>query len=127
MNSKELGQHRATAILKVREENGFITEDDLRQFLQGTYSTIRTLLDEEKVSLDTPPQLLQALKKERDDRMDKMSSDFKEQMKASREHYELMQTQFEENLRKTYEEKLLKINENAVGNLAPHGVLLTLS
>lgn len=43
-------------------------------------------------------------------------------MKASQEHYELMQTQFEENLRKTYEEKLLKINENAVGNLAPHGV-----
>lgn len=71
-----IGQHRATAILKVREEKGFITEDNLRQFLQGTYSTIRTLLDEEKVSLDTPPQLLQALKKEWDDRMDKMWSDF---------------------------------------------------
>lgn len=66
-----IGQHRATAILKVREEKGFITEDDLCQFLQGTYSTIRTLLDEEKVSLDTPPQLLQALKKELDDRMEK--------------------------------------------------------
>lgn len=49
-----IGQHRATAILKVREEKGFLTEEDLRQFLQGTYSTIRTLLDEENVSLDTP-------------------------------------------------------------------------
>lgn len=81
MNSKELVSTEPQLSLKFPEEKGFITEDDLRQFLQGTYSTIRTLLDEEKVSLDTPPQLLQALKKEWDDRMDKMSSDFKEQMK----------------------------------------------
>ena len=82
-----IGQHRATAILKLREEKGCITEDDIRQSLQGTYSTIRTLLDEENVSLDIPSQLLQTLKKGWDDQMEKMSSDFKEQMKASQEHY----------------------------------------
>ena len=43
-----IGQHRATAILKLREEKGFITEDDLTQFLQGTYGTIKTLINEEK-------------------------------------------------------------------------------
>ena len=30
----------ATAILKVREEKGLITEDDIQQSLQGIYSTI---------------------------------------------------------------------------------------
>lgn len=50
-----IGQHTATAILKLREEKGFITEHDIRQLLQSTYSTKRTILDEEKVSLDTPP------------------------------------------------------------------------
>ena len=100
-----IGQHRATAILKLREEKGCITEDDIRQSLQGTYSTIRTLLDEENVSLDIPSQLLQTLKKGWDDQMEKMSSDFKEQMKASQEHYEVMQTQFEENLKKHMKKK----------------------
>ena len=60
-----IGQHRATAILKLREEKGCITEDDIRQSLQGTYSTIRTLLDDEKVSQDIPPRLTRSVNKPR--------------------------------------------------------------
>ena len=36
-----IGQHRATAILKLREEKGFLTEEDIKQSLQGTYGTIK--------------------------------------------------------------------------------------
>ena len=72
--------------------------------------------NEETVSLATPPYLLQALRKEWDDRLGKMSNDFKEQMKTSREHYELMHKQIEEI------EKLQKVTEIAIGTLAPHGI-----
>ena len=53
-----IGQHKATAIIKLREENGFQTEDDIKQSLLGTYGTIETLMNEENISLDTPPHLL---------------------------------------------------------------------
>ena len=43
-------------------------------------------------------------------------------MKTSREHYELMHKQIEEDLKKNYEEKLQKVIENAIGTLAPHGI-----
>ena len=46
-------------------------------------------------------------------------------MKTSREHYELMQKQIEEDLKKNYEDyedKLQKVTENAIGTLAPHGI-----
>ena len=45
-----------------------------------------------------------------------MSNDFKEQMKTSREHYELMHKQIEEI------EKLQKVTEIAIGTLASHGI-----
>ena len=66
------------------EKKGFIAEDDMQQFLLGTYrsSTIRTLINEEKVSQKSPPQLPQAPRKEWDDRQ---SNDLKEQMSTSRE------------------------------------------
>ena len=50
-----------------------------------------------------------------------MSNDIKEQMKTSREHYELMQKQIEEDLKKIFEGKLQKVTENAIGTLALHG------
>ena len=53
-----IGQHKATAIIKLREENGFLTEDDIKQSLLGTYGTIETLMNEENISLDAPPHLL---------------------------------------------------------------------
>ena len=53
-----IDQHRASANLKLWEEKGFITEDDIQQFLQGTYSTIKALMNEGKVSPDTPPHSL---------------------------------------------------------------------
>ena len=61
-----------------------------------------------KKFLDTTPFLLQALRKEWDNRLEKMSNDFKEEMKTSREHYALMHKQIEEDLKKHYNEKLQK-------------------
>lgn len=58
-----IGQHRATGILKLREEKSFLKEENIKQFLQGTYGTIKTLMNEEKVSMDTQPHLLQTMRR----------------------------------------------------------------
>lgn len=53
---------RATTIIKLRDENEYITMEDIKENLHNTASTIQKLLYEEKISLEIPPELVESIK-----------------------------------------------------------------
>lgn len=50
-----IGTQRATAIIKLRDEKGYIAMEDIKKNLHNTASTIQKLLYEETISLEIPP------------------------------------------------------------------------
>lgn len=57
-----VGQHGATVMIKLKEEKEFLTEEDIKKSLQGTYGINEKLFDDSKVSLDIPPTYIKKVK-----------------------------------------------------------------
>lgn len=94
---ESIGTQTATAIIKLRDEKGYITMDDIEEHLHNTAPTIQKLLYEEKVSMDIPPELVESIKEKQYDEhnkaIDNVAKEFDSKLHEVHEHYKTMNEQ----------------------------------
>lgn len=133
-----IGTQRATTIIKLRDENEYITMEDIKENLHNTASTIQKLLYEEKISLEIQPELVESIKERQDGEhkkaRDNVAKEFDSKLNKVHEHYKTMQKNYEKEMNKMaimmaeLERKLSEkkseslVTGDIVDKLAPHGI-----
>jgi predicted transcriptional regulator len=133
-----IGAQRAAAIIKLRGEKGYITMNDIEDNLHNTTSTIQKLLNDELISFETPPTLVDSIMERQDGEhkkaMDNVTKEFGLKLNQVHEHYRTMQRNYEEEMNRMtkkmgeLEKKLSEkkseslVTGEIVDKLAPHGI-----
>ena len=133
-----IGAQRASAIIKLRDEKGYITLNDIEENLHSTASTLQKLLQEERISFEIPPNLVESIKERQDGEhkkaMDNVAKEFDKKLNQVHEHYKTMQKNYEDEMNKMTQmmrELEMKISDRKseslvtgeiVDKLAPYGI-----
>jgi hypothetical protein len=111
MTLEGIGAQRAAAIIELRDEKGYITMNDIEDNLHNTTllpwdntmtSTIQKLLNDEVISFEIPPTLVDSIMEKQDGEhkkaMDNVTKEFGLKLDQVHEHYRTMQRNYEEEM-----------------------------